>query len=170
MLRYVFRDDEPLRIKAAKNADPQAIGEALWAIAERAGGELTPATVVDAARDKYSSLHPHFEWDDTAAAEQWRQEQARALIRVVRVEDDEAEEGDTRAFLSIRSVDGVAYHPVGEVRRSLDMQLIVLRQAERDLAAFQRRYRELSEVCAPVKEAREALQRKLAASEGRAAV
>lgn len=49
-------------------------------------GVVTPARVVDAARDKASVLHEYFEWDDAAAAESHRLDQARALIRSVRVE------------------------------------------------------------------------------------
>jgi len=49
-------------------------------------GRLTPDAVVDAARPINSPLHSFFEWDDTAAAHEWRREQARELIRSVTVE------------------------------------------------------------------------------------
>ena len=55
-------------------------------IAERKGGILTPAAVVEAARDPKSVLHSHFTWDDTEAAKMHREAQARALIRSVKVE------------------------------------------------------------------------------------
>ncbi len=45
------------------------------------GGLLNPVSVVTFARNPVSSLHGYFEWDDTAAAEQHRLEQARRLIR-----------------------------------------------------------------------------------------
>lgn len=49
-------------------------------------GTLTPDLVVRAARADTSPLHACFEWDDSAAAQSWREEQARVLIRSVRVE------------------------------------------------------------------------------------
>lgn len=48
-------------------------------------GRLTATQVVNAARDPASPLHEYFEWDNTAAADAWRIEQARRLIRSVRV-------------------------------------------------------------------------------------
>lgn len=60
------------------------IASALKAIEDREG-RLTPAAVLDVARDKASVLHSEFEWNDGVAAEQWRLEQARRLIRSVTV-------------------------------------------------------------------------------------
>ena len=50
---------------------------------EDAQGRLTPDAVVNAARDSENPLHPHFEWDDTKAAEAHRRNQARTLIKTV---------------------------------------------------------------------------------------
>jgi hypothetical protein len=161
MIRYVFREDEPLRIKAAGKANPQRIGEALNAITEKAGGKLTPKAVVDTARDDKHPLHPHFEWNDAAAAESYRLDQARNLIRVIRVEDEVSEEGSTRAFLSVNSDDGVAYRPLDTVKRSSDLQLALMKQADRDLEAFQRRYRALKEVCAEIEKARGKIRQRI---------
>jgi hypothetical protein len=166
-MRYVFRN-EPLTIKAAKKANPQVIGEALAKIAEQQGGRLTPEAVVEAARSPRHPLHKHFEWDDQAAAAAFRLDQARGIIRIVRVEDDDAPEGCVRAFLSVADK-GTAYRGVQEVRTSVSLQTLVLRQAERDLEAFERRYRELTEICDLVRVAREALSDRLARTESRVA-
>ena len=64
MIRYVFKEDEPVRIKSAASADPQKIGEALQYIADQHGNRLTPKAIVEAARAEESPLHPHFEWND----------------------------------------------------------------------------------------------------------
>lgn len=48
-------------------------------------GRLTPALVVHAARQPQSPIHSHFEWDDGKAAAAWREDQARTLIRSVRI-------------------------------------------------------------------------------------
>ena len=47
---------------------------------------LDPVAVVEDARDPTSPLHGFFEWDDTAAAQQYRLGQARQLIRRVKIE------------------------------------------------------------------------------------
>ena len=52
---------------------------------ESKNGELTTEVVIADARDPDSPLHDHFDWDDEAAADNWRREQARRLIRSVRL-------------------------------------------------------------------------------------
>lgn len=169
MTKYVFKTDEPIRIKAAGKADPQKIGETLAKLSDAAGGKLKPKAVVDAARDTKSPLHRHFEWDDSAAAEAYRLDQARNLIRIVRVEDEAAEEGSHRAFLSINDASGVAYRPLDVVQRSTELQSALMAQADRDLEAFQLRYRALKDICEVIETAREKIRAKTGKQETRAA-
>jgi len=63
----------------------EAVKSALEDIAGANGGLLTPAAVVAAAKDKDSPLHDYFEWSGPKAAHAWRIEQARTLIRSIRV-------------------------------------------------------------------------------------
>ena len=60
------------------------VEEAIAALA--AAGDLTAPRVVEEARAESSPLHAHFDWDDTTAAHKHRLEQARTLIRRVRLE------------------------------------------------------------------------------------
>ena len=53
---------------------------------ENVHGQLSPEVVLMAASDPASPLHKHFEWDDERAGAAYRIEQARELIRSVRVE------------------------------------------------------------------------------------
>lgn len=76
---YAWRDGSRVAL------DAQAAGEELARIADEHGGELRPRQVVDESRPEESPLHPHFEWDDGRAADLYRDEQARNLIRSVRV-------------------------------------------------------------------------------------
>jgi len=57
----------------------------LKAIESRAG-KLTPEQVVTVAADEASALHGCFTWDDSEAAAKWRLDEARAIIRSVRIE------------------------------------------------------------------------------------
>jgi hypothetical protein len=169
-IRYIFREDEPLRIKAAGKADPQIIGEALDEIAAGQGiGGLDPKPVVDAARSSNHPLHPHFEWDDAKAAESFRLDQARNLISLVRVVDAESKDGTSRAWQSIRGDAGVSYRHITEIKSSLDLQTALLRQADRELEAFQKRFRELTEVCDLVAQARKKVEARMQKFETRAA-
>lgn len=65
--------------------EQMAIEDALAEIAEKHNGLLTPDAVVAAAAKKDSVLHALFEWDGKKAAHQYRLDQARSLIRSVRV-------------------------------------------------------------------------------------
>lgn len=48
-------------------------------------GHLTPDIVLEDAHDKTSPLHGEFQWDNKLAAHQYRLQQARELIRSVKV-------------------------------------------------------------------------------------
>ena len=61
------------------------IRAALEALAAEHGGTLTPAQVVEAARDPDSVLHDEFTWNTEEAAQRFLLMQARALIRGVQI-------------------------------------------------------------------------------------
>lgn len=157
MIKYVFKTDEILAIKVADKADPQKIGEALAVVAQKNNGRLTPDAVVEAARESRSVLHRHFEWDNKIAAEAYRLDQARSLVRAIHCENADIDSGVSRAFLSIKDKEGTSYRSIDEVLASHDLQQRVLAQAERDLIAFESRYRDLEDICALVRSAREQL-------------
>lgn len=47
------------------------------------GGHLEPEDVLNAARAHNSLLHTHFEWNDSIAAEKYRLQQARQLLKLI---------------------------------------------------------------------------------------
>ena len=47
--------------------------------------ELRPKDVVAAAEDPDSAMHDHFEWDDSEAAEKYRLDQARYIMRSITI-------------------------------------------------------------------------------------
>lgn len=165
MISYTFRDG-PVTIKNAAKADPQKIGAALAQIAEQQKGRLTPPAVVEAARNNRHPLHRHFEWDDKLAAESFRLEQARTLIRSVALVGD-GEADPAPAFLSVSDKGGTSYRALGDVLDSADLQNSVLAAAERDLAAFERRYRTLSDICQIIHDAREKIAARRSKPESR---
>lgn len=161
-LRFTFQNDEPRYLLNAKNADPQVIGERLWQITEDHDGRLLPDDVVDDAKDRHSPLHPHFQWDDRAAAHAYRIDQAREMIRIiVRADDDDEDEQPRRAFINLSDADGRSYRTVDEVLGSADLQRAVMAQALKDLQSWEARYNELSDICHLVKAASSRLSAQL---------
>lgn len=75
---YAFRAGARLK----QGLDANKIGEEIAALRDERSVIPAPA-VVEAARPEASAMHDHFEWDDTAAADQWRLDQARYLLRSI---------------------------------------------------------------------------------------
>jgi hypothetical protein len=117
-------------------------------------GILTPAGVVAAAEPVDSPLHDRFEWDDAAAAYQYRVEQARELIRSVRVSytDGAGHPATARGFVSVSRGDAPAreYVPVEEVAMDPMMRKLMLRDAEREWRTLKAKYDNLEEFTALV--------------------
>lgn len=160
MIKYVFKEDEPLKIKAAKEADPQAIGEAMAKIKDQKGGNFSPDDVWQAAKDAKHPLHKHYEWDVGKAAEAHWRSTSRHLIRVVQIIDDRTHSGTARAFVSIADKSGTAYRSMEDVSKSVDLQLALLKRAEADLESFEVRYRDLTEICEFAKAAKVAVAKR----------
>lgn len=81
--------------------EAQDAGEELDRI-YRKNGQLSPQSVVEESRPITAPLHPCFEWDDTVAAEKYRQGQAQEIIRqiVVATEGGETQPASVRAFIN----------------------------------------------------------------------
>lgn len=113
-----------------------------------AHGLLTPALVVDAARPAEHPLHGHFQWDDGIAAEAWRREQARKLIRSVRVTYSAgtgAETHSVRAYHAVRTSAGHAFDPTEEIIEDPFRRRLILNDMRRDWETLKRRYEHFAE-------------------------
>lgn len=122
----------------------------LHAIRESAG-TIQPPQVVERARDTGSALHAYFEWDDGAAAESYRLQQARGLIRsytvAVRIRGEDKPQA-VRAFVSL-STDrkrGHGYRALVEVIEDESQYRQLLHDAMAEMTAFRRKYALLSEL------------------------
>lgn len=126
------------------SGDPQKIG----AICERLDrkGNLTPKALVDEGRKPKSPLHGCFEWDDTVAAEKYREVQAGYIIRSIEVEVKGIAE-PTRAFVSVTSEGGgKTYMGVEVAMAHEETRDDVLSAALSELRAFERKYAQLEEL------------------------
>lgn len=108
-------------------------------------GNLNAKALVDASRDENAPLHDMFEWDDAIAAEKYREEQAKKIIRSIElvIEDKPM---NFRAFSSIAPK---VYQSTQSAMSRDDTRMILLNNAKTELQAFKRKYstlKELSEV------------------------
>ncbi len=110
-------------------------------------GSLTPALVVDAARNPEHPLHSRFEWDDGVAAEKWRLEQASQLLRVVKLPPDPSRPNDLRAFVAVKGKDShrAEYVPTETAMADEFARRLVLADMEREWKALRRRYQHMAE-------------------------
>lgn len=146
MSQMIYRWKPQARIPASA----QSVGERIEAIDVRYGG-VTPSVMVEDARPDDSPLHPCFEWVDSVAAQQHREDRARYLLRqiVVRMERGEGEEPRViRAFVPVQA-DGEkdsTYRPILVVMQTPSLKAQALARARGELEAFRRRYAELEEL------------------------
>ena len=121
----------------------QAAGEELSKISN-SDEEVKPYEVVDAARDPASVLHPLFTWDNSAAAERYREDQARYLIRhivITAVVQQSAEPIHIRAFVSVTNEEEHIYNPIARVLEDETKRAEQVRQARLGLIAYRNRWR-----------------------------
>lgn len=136
----IYKVKSGFRVKANM---AQTIGEECERLESE--GRLTPKALVDESRPDDAPLHGCFEWNDTVAAEMYRQTQAAYLIRSVEVTVTESSE-PTRAFVATVSDDVREYKTVGYMLRSSDGREALLDSARRELLSFRRKYQTLHEL------------------------
>ena len=118
---------------------------------------LTPKSLVDASRDEKAPLHNEFEWDDTIAAEKYRCEQARFIIRHLIIEEVDMEAPKhvkDRAFVYTGNVK-TGYVPLKDALENKTWRKNLLDAAKRDMKYFIDKYdrlEELADVTEPMKQ------------------
>ena len=132
------------------NADPQAVGERLEQLRAKKGEGITTQEVVDDARPKSSATHALFEWNDSIAAEQWRNNQAGMVLRSIRFvfnEDETEEPRQVIANVSIVDPEGrrVYMSSIAALSDS-DLRGQILAEAFRSLEQMRTRFHHLEEL------------------------
>jgi hypothetical protein len=108
-------------------------------------GNLSAKGLLDANRPEDAPLHNEFEWVDSIAAEKYREQQARHLINSIVVVREDV--GAVRNFFKITEGDS-RYSSLSVILEDEDSKAALLRQARRELMAFETKYRTLSELSA----------------------
>lgn len=115
-------------------------------------GAVTPKRLIDVSRPEDAPLHNEFEWDDGVAAEKFREEQARQIIKNVIIVDSSIEEERTikaeigdRAFVPTDE----RLHRYVNIATAIDndkWRENLLNQARKDMYAFRAKYFRLTEL------------------------
>lgn len=145
--KYEFAEGARLQ-SGAKTEDADAVGQHLEMLRTKFKGELTPKDVVEDARSNNSPLHTFFEWDDSAAAEQYRLQQARGLIRAVVavITNDNEPAKRMQAFVHVPE-SGAPHYRATDIAMSQERtREMILRQAWKEYQAWKKRYQHLEEL------------------------
>ena len=129
-------------------ADAQVVGETISDIRERNNGMIQAADLVNEARPKRSPLNGLFEWRNGVAAEKFREEQARRVIRAVRTVFDESSDEpiETVAFVRVRIEGNSGYVSAVQAMTDDELRGQVLAEARAAILGWQKRYRHLGEL------------------------
>jgi hypothetical protein len=129
--------------------------EAVEAIRKRSGGDASAEQVVKAAASKRNPLHPEFTWDDNEAANEYRLDQARRLLRelvVVRPEITTDRPQRVYGIVRVPREDSSpqrikhVYRTIDDIMRDPDTRAEYLNSALRELIAIRNKYRDLQEL------------------------
>lgn len=129
-------------------ADATAVGQELEKL--ELDGELSRGDIVRFAKyNEDSELYKCFEWDDTIAGEKYREHQAGLILSSISivVSRDDKEEETTRAYVSIKNVDGERKHKnIARVLEVDDEYQQLKRKAYSELNNCKERYEKLIEL------------------------
>lgn len=117
-----------------------------------AENDLTAARVVEESRAESAVLHGEFEWNDTKAADKYREHQARNIINAITIKtvatsDDEIP-ATIRAFFNV-SHDGT-YSGMVRIASDEEKTAALLTQAKRELDTFKSKYAIIKEALSAV--------------------
>lgn len=142
--------------KYPMSVDAEVAGNELERISGKYGA-LLPENIVDESRDANAVLHNCFEWNDNIAAEKYRVEQARYIIRNITcivetpaIEDGQTKTVEVRAFVDVSEKPKGVFIPIKTALSQENYREKILRDALAELRMFQNKYRiyaELAGVC-----------------------
>ena len=126
------------RIQGYYKADAQKVAE------EIGFGKFTPMEVLEKAKDETTELHKCFEWNDSIAAEKYRLEQAKNIIRMLVYEKETKEQEVVRYYAKTETKH--VYQPTKQFLVQEDEYQGLLRRALAELETFKKKYHTLTEL------------------------
>ena len=147
----------------SKGIEAEKAHKALEAIRARDNG-LTDDAILKAAAAKNHVLHSWFEWDDSAAAIQYRRDQARLLIRSLEVVYVETPDIKTRVYevehkSRPQDPQRTVYTTTEEVLANPESRDRLIAEAIRAAMQFRRRFKMLHELDSLINEIDKVVER-----------
>lgn len=113
-------------------------------------GGLTAKRLLDVSRPEEAPLHDEFLWDDTEAAEKYREHQAAHIIRCIVIAPENPKREPVRAFINVsdnNTMDtGRSYRSLNVVLQETTLRDQMLTQALKELRNFEVKYATLTEL------------------------
>lgn len=132
-----------------KGVDPQAVASEIYSVSDTP----TKHQIVEKARDENSAMHCLFEWDDTVAAERWREEQAGHVLRHLKVTfvDAHPDDGKEKKYQPVRlfygdPVKSEGFRSIITIMQNKDQYQQLLEKAKIELKSFRSKYAMLKEL------------------------
>lgn len=111
-----------------------------------AEGRLSPLDLVEASRPEDAPLHGEFEWNDTIAAQKWRERTGQIMIAsIVVTQEAEEEKKPVRAYFNIERGTH-EYIPTEVIFSDEAKRERLLDIAKRELVSFKSKYQSLTEL------------------------
>jgi hypothetical protein len=140
-------------------ANAQRVGSELEAIYEE-HGKLTPPLIVEDARNDERETHKLIEWDEATAAEKYRLEQARHIMRniiVVQSTPNLEEPKEEQKIIKFRAFENVEteeqeryFMPMQVAVSREDTRNYMLKQAMMALQSFRQKYGMITDLAAVI--------------------
>lgn len=104
---------------------------------------LTAQNLLDANRPEDAPLHSEFEWNDSEAAELYREQQARHIINCLCIKAEEGTEEPVRAFFRVSKPE---YESLSVILSNAEKHSSLLDMAYKELKAFRTKYNTLKQL------------------------
>lgn len=113
-------------------------------------GTLTPQLIIQDAKNPDHPLHNRFEWNNTKAAQQYRELQAAQLIRTIKITYQDTPQRQVRAFINIQPTGDELdtkghYQPVDIALRNELTRKRIFETMKRDWLTFKAKYSHMTE-------------------------
>lgn len=133
------------KIKGLYKADAETIYNEIMSIGET----VRPSDVVELARDENTALHNLFTWDDSVAAERYREHEAGCILRNIVIVNKDKTEDDKDKVVVVRAIMSTnertkEYTTVQRIVTNKDSYTRLLAAALAELTAFKKKYETLS--------------------------
>ena len=132
-MTYAWKDAGRLQFKT----DAQIAGEVCSKLERE--GRLTGKDLVEVSRPTDAPLHGEFLWDDTLAAEKYRESQARDIISHISIVSEAVSAEPVRAFLNVYESSS-QYDSINAIIRDENKCKALYMRAIRELTSIQNRY------------------------------